>query len=379
MIYLRSSILFTCVLAVACSDSASDDGAGEGSGTETNAASTGGTATAGVDTGIDSTAAGMDSSAGSEESTGGEPVGLACLNEQFVSGQSPGPDYTQFDVTIGSHCQGTNHQDITEVERVVFLGDSVTVGTPPTMAPDFYRSLVADELATLFDIEAPTEEWKQFDLIGGTAAIQESGDFASCAVWGARNDDLQSQLEDCFAPEDFEQRTLVVMTMGGNDVSRIAQDAIDGVPIGELFEDLEAMVEHHETAIDWLTGDPGMFPNGVFVVNANVYEYTDYTVDVLSCPAAGTVGFEANPKSPEVLLGSLNLINEEYMRIAEESQTDVVFMFEAFCGHGFHADDPNNVCYRGPDMENWFDFTCIHPTPAGHLALADMFVNVVAE
>ncbi len=39
----------------------------------------------------------------------------------------PGPNYDQFSPTVGSHCFGTNQQDITGVERVVFLGDSVPV------------------------------------------------------------------------------------------------------------------------------------------------------------------------------------------------------------------------------------------------------------
>ena len=39
-----------------------------------------------------------------------------------------GPDYDQFSPVIGTHCAGTDHQDIADVERVVFLGDSVTVG-----------------------------------------------------------------------------------------------------------------------------------------------------------------------------------------------------------------------------------------------------------
>ena len=381
------------MLAGGCTDSGGADSSDGGTGASE---ATGGTSPNGMDqTGLppdgtgspggtqggedqgDTTAAGEEE--GDESSTGeAEPRGLACLNEQFVSGESPGPDYTMFDVTVGEHCQGTDHQDITEIERVVFLGDSVTVGTPPAPVQGFYRTLVANQLAEQFGLEAPSVQWTQFDPFGGTSVIQESGDFASCAVWGARNDDIMGQMEDCFATEDFDQRTLVIMTMGGNDVSSIAQDAIAGVPIADVFHDLEEMVQHHEDAINWLV-EADRFPNGVFVVNANVYEYTDFTVDVLSCPAANLAGFDANPENPELLLGSLNLINEEYARIASETGTDLVFMFEAFCGHGFKAGDPDNVCYRGEGNENWFDLTCIHPTAAGHSALADMFVNVVSE
>jgi lysophospholipase L1-like esterase len=187
-----------------------------------------------------------------------------------------------------------------------------------------------------------------------------------------------AQLEDCFAAEDFAERTLIITTMGGNDASAIAQDALDGAPINVLFEELEEMVANHEAAVQWIT-EEGRFPNGVFVVNANVFEYTDYTLDFPSCAAAGTVGLDGVPKNPELLLSSLDLINSEYMRIAQENGTDVVFMFEAFCGHGYHAGDPSSPCFRGPDNANWFDISCIHPTPTGHAALAEMFVNVVSE
>src|SRR3972149_5478262 len=60
------------------------------------------------------------------------------------------PDYDQFRPVVGSHCAGTNHQDITDVERVVFLGDSITQGTPPTPASGYYRNLLAESLRARF-------------------------------------------------------------------------------------------------------------------------------------------------------------------------------------------------------------------------------------
>ena len=71
------------------------------------------------------------------------------------------------------------------------------------------------------------------------------------------------------------------------------------------------------------------------------------------------------------------LINETFIDIAVRTNTDAVFLFEEFCGHGFFNDDPDNPCYRGPNAERWFDDTCIHPTPAGHRKLADMILAVV--
>lgn len=59
------------------------------------------------------------------DTTTGDPVLLDCLFEPFVNKGALSIDYLQFDPIIGSHCKGTNHQDIIDIERVVFLGDSV--------------------------------------------------------------------------------------------------------------------------------------------------------------------------------------------------------------------------------------------------------------
>lgn len=385
-------------LAIALASACGDDGSADGGVDEsTTDASTTGSATAASATGMGSTATdatGMSGSmsAGSADSSGGMDgstsdatdtdtgaPGVECLDMQFVAGLSPVGDYSSFSVPIGSHCQGTNQQDITDIERVVFLGDSVSVGTPPTTANEFYRSILANALATQFGLEPPSQQWESVNAIAGTSSVMESGAFASCAVWGARNDDLEGQLSNCFAPEDFTQRTLVIYTMGGNDGAAIAKDYLDGTPLADLLAEVEAMVAEHEAAVKWLVEDPDKFPNGVFVVNANVYEFTDTTFDFLSCPTAGLAGFNSSADMPDVLLGSLKHINEEYMRVAQENGTDVVFMSEGFCGHGFRSGDATSKCYRGPDNATWFDLTCIHPTPTGHAALADMFLNTIVE
>ncbi len=316
-----------------------------------------------------------------EESDTEESPNQSCINGQFLNGDSPGPDYDEFDIIFGSHCNGTNHQDINDIERVVFLGDSITVGTPPTEAGDAYRSRVAEELSLLWGLDAPTLLWQQYDPFNGTAIIKEDGDFAVCAKWGARNDDFLTggqQLEDCFPPQDRLARTLVITTMGGNDIAAMAKDQIEGVTEAALWDDAESMLTHMRSGMEWLV-DPQRFPNGVFVVYANVFEYTDATVDLLACPAAGAAGFDSNPEDPELTVEYIRYINSEYMQVAEDTQTDMVFMAEGFCGHGFRADDTQSACYRGPDQDTWFDLSCIHPTPDGHEALANMFLDVILE
>lgn len=314
--------------------------------------------------------------------TGEEELSLACLDEQFATGIAPGAKYGHLDIQIGSHCKGTNNQDITDIERVVFLGDSVTVGTPPSLPEDSYRAQLADELAMQFDLVAPNYLWKTPDPVNGVALIESSGNFSSCSEWGARTDDLLEggmQIENCFPPEERLYRTLVVMTMGGNDMAAVAQDGLEGVAMDQLWMDVDKAVQHQRDAMHWFLDDPLKFPKGVFIVYANIYEFTDGTADLVSCPAAGVAGFDMNWPDPTELQLMANYANQQFAEIVEETQVDMTFMFETFCGRGFHADDPSSPCYRGPSEPTWFDLTCIHPTPDGHDAITDIFLATIME
>ena len=114
--------------------------------------------------------------------------------------------------------------------------------------------------------------------------------------------------------------------------------------------------------------------------NKNVYleiqGFTDATGDLESCELAALAGFSGNWLAGA---SAVILFNERFMQTAVRHQVDMIFTLEAFCGHGFRADDPAGQCYRGPDTETWFDLTCIHPTPVGHRVIADMFLAVIDE
>jgi lysophospholipase L1-like esterase len=292
-----------------------------------------------------------------------------------------GPKYDQFNPTIGSHCMGTNHQDITGIERVVFLGDSITVGTPPTVSGKFYRSLLADALTSKFNLSGPNAFWKLADPFNGTSAVQSSGDFASCSEWGARTDDLledNPQIADCFPASDLDKRTLVIMTMGGNDIASLTKDATNGATQADLWLKAMSFVDLMRDAVKWFY-EPGRFPNGVFVVFANNYEFTDGTGEVESCDASALAGFDQPVPAPQELAEIVVWSNEQYLSIAVETGADMIFLLEDFCGHGLNADDPAAPCYRGPGSETWFDLTCIHPNPTGHEHIRDMFMAVINE
>ncbi|MCA9688735.1 MAG: SGNH/GDSL hydrolase family protein [Myxococcales bacterium] len=306
----------------------------------------------------------------------GEPGDVgSCFTDKF-SELVPLADYDQYMPIVGSHCVGTNHQDIEDVERVVFLGDSVTVGTPPTPAQQFYRAQLADALAMKFGIAAPDIIWKQANPFDGKSASKSSGAFSSCSEWGARTDDFVAQIADCFDGPQLE-RTLIVITMGGNDLASIAKDATDPnnpLPMDQVLQKTADAAQLLDDAVVWLT-DPMNFPNGSFVIYANVYEYTDRTGDLGICQAAQFQNLQGMwPEGMPVI----NSFNEALMETAVSTGTDMIFMSEEFCGHGFYHDEPTTVCYE-EGASNWFDFTCIHPTPEGHGNLAGLFMAVVDE
>ena len=304
-----------------------------------------------------------------------------CYANAFVNTPPMGPDYDQFGPTVGSHCKGTDHQAIVGVERVVFVGDSVTTGTPPWLPADYYRTKLAGELAAQFGLDAPSALWGMVNVFDGTPLVQESGDFAACSEWGARTDDLMqdgSQIEDCLPADERDKTTLVIMTIGGNDIANITQDGLDGVPYTDIWDDVYDFTDLLRESVEWIV-DPGRFPNGVYVVFANMFEFTDGTGDTDACPAAALAGFGAPWDDPDELAEMVIYANEEFMSIAVDNQVDVIFALEEFCGHGFNADDPTAPCYRGANTPQWFDFTCIHPNPDGHDQLTEMFMDVISE
>ncbi|MEJ7730312.1 MAG: SGNH/GDSL hydrolase family protein [Polyangiaceae bacterium] len=341
---IRSAFLVlltaTSVLAAGCGsdDDPSPAAAASGAG----AGSTSGAGGNGAGPGAGGTGSGNGGATGSGGSTGPD-----CPAQWKVP--IP-PKYSDYGPTYASHCLGTDHQDIAGVEKVVFLGDSITFGTPPTPQAEQYRQALGAVLETKF----PGVE------------------IANCSENGARVDDLLgNQIPSCF-PGVEEKKTLIIMTMGGNDLASWAEDELsadDGIAAAEV------VAADFDAAIKALK-DPATFPNGSYVIFANVYEFTDGTGHISSCPAAGFSGLPAEYQNGALIIARLD---ELYMKTAVETQSDMIFLFEHFCGHGYQNDNPDAPCYIGPDAERWFDLTCIHPNPAGHAEITSMFEKVVDE
>lgn len=290
-----------------------------------------------------------------------------CFSE-IGDAQAGFPSYDQYGVVVPEHCMGTDHQDIDGIEKLVFIGDSITAGTPPTPEDEVYRAVLGRMLTERYG--------KELEIV-------------DCSEFGARTDDLllheDRGLNLCFPEGVEDKRTLVVMTIGGNDMFAAAEDvATQGE--AAAIETVSQAIAYLDEALAWIREGADLqgehpevstrFPAGVFVVYANVYEYTDATGDLGSCPTAEILGFDY--EVPQLRDGYI-WISEAFLEMAARYRMDAVLMLEHFCGHGFHNEDPASECYRGPGTERWFDDTCIHPNPTGHRNLAEMFYWTITD
>ena len=316
-----------------------------------------------------------------------EPEVNAAINSCFAQSgltQTVDSQYAGLDISVGEHCYGTNQQDITDVEQVVFLGDSITVGTLPTPTNDFYRVQLAEQLANTFGLEKADEEtweaWKKVNHANGTTTLKTAGDFSSCAGFSSRTSDLMygaQQIEQCLPEEARQKRTLVVLTTGGIDMRTIAEQSIMGAAFDESLAMVDEAIAHLQEAINFIK-DPENFPNGAYVVFANLYEYTDGTGDLGSCENAGNGPNGAGLEWP-YFQAIYSYWQQEAMKAARETGADMIFLYEHFCGHGFNRNNPNSVCFAGEDAEPWFDMTCIHPNALGHGQIAEMFYETIVH
>ncbi|MBI3203198.1 MAG: SGNH/GDSL hydrolase family protein [Myxococcales bacterium] len=335
---------------MACGGSSTEDDAS----TRGAAGATGsGGASGGAGGSAGSTSGGGTGGASGSTSGGGGAGGstVKCHSTVYGPGKLVYVDYDKYGGKMNSTCSGTNHQDIQNPEKLVFLGDSITEGSPPTPANQFYRQLLTDMAKA---------KWPSIEV-------------ANCSAWGAQTDDFfggDNQIPKCF-PAAEPKKTLVVITMGGNDVAAMAKDKLS---FSAAKAESDKVLVNMKKAVDWLK-DSQNFPNGSWVVFANIYEYTGLTADLSSCPAGNLLGLTG---SWEVGTSALVQLREGYMKIAVDAKADMIFMGEHFCGHGYKYNDTKSQCYI-PNSSNWFDITCIHPTPAGHKEVADLFWKTISE
>jgi lysophospholipase L1-like esterase len=233
------------------------------------------------------------------------------------------------------------------VERVIFLGDSITAS--PYLTPP-WSDRIRDDLRGLF---------------GGSV------EFQNYAVGGSKTEDvLEDQLPRI--DTDSAKKTLVMFTIGGNDALQVI-----GEDVATSLAHMEEKLENLRNILTWLFA-PANFPGGVYVVYMNIYDPTDGEGDFTHCGIG--MAYEDWPDVDELA----TTINGRYLELAMEFGADLLDGHGLFAGHGWNNNDAANPYYcHGCEptcpCPRWLDFTCIHPNSDGHEALAGFFFGIVSR
>ena len=152
--------------------------------------------------------------------------------------------------------------------------------------------------------------------------VLRNEDFSSCARLGARTSELHdrsTQLQSCFTEDLWDQDLLVIMTMGGNDLSTITQDIIEGQSQESIWRLAERAVDNLDQG--YLAARAAL-PGRLQLVFSNLYEFTDGTGDAAACPMAEV--FDLNVDVDDPFLEEIIIwLESEYFELAKRYDFDM--------------------------------------------------------
>lgn len=232
------------------------------------------------------------------------------------------------------------------LRRLVFLGDSVSAGWGASAPERSYKRLLQANdddtwpAAASLDLEryGELEVW-EMAIGGATTQTVRDGQLRA----------LASRL----AEEGSDGFTQVFMTVGGNDIQMALFGTLAGAATEPVADGIEARLDDILTTLT----DPALFPDGVGVLFANIYDPTDDVGQADACFGGFDVGF---------MRPHLRDANARMREAAERHQVGMIDMYGAFQGHGMYAADANNKHHDSGDPTIWYTSDCIHPNDRGH-------------
>lgn len=243
-----------------------------------------------------------------------------------------------------------------EPSRIVFVGDSITAGYGATHDELAYAKLLEHN---------DSDTWPGFD--DADLEVEAStATWINVAVPGAITDDvLRDQLPrlETQLGENVVGPTIVIMTIGGNDVQSAMLDILSGDP----SDVVDHVVGNVRTTLEWFQ-DAERFPDGAYIYFTNVYDPTDNQGQVQAC----FFGIDLNALRPY-----LTDVNAGLRALAVERGASMIDLYGSFQGHGYTYDNADLTTYIGDDPTLWFASDCIHPNDRGHHELRREFAAAV--
>ena len=263
-------------------------------------------------------------------------------------------------------------QDSQPVARVIIMGDSISAGDGAQWPQWSYASLLQHNDSAAY----PQDAGRDLETLWGPGVkfifIAHAGDTSHAVMRNQLPRLLGDATRDAAAlgPFPVKGHTVVVMTVGGNDVRLHLGSR--GDPHGAALR----YTLHNITVVLSAFADRHRFPDGVTVYLGNVYDITDGTNSAYRC----LLGLRFTG-----LAEALRTWRQAYTDLAATTTTHTlrvvpVDLLSSFYGHGFHFSDPINPYYRTQDPTLWLsDDDCIHPNSRGHHELRRLFYQAIVE
>lgn len=240
-----------------------------------------------------------------------------------------------------------------QLTMVINLGDSIAAGQGVAKS---YADLLMDN----DDAAYPAFVGK--DLSTKYPTLQ----LADLAVGGATSVGLVNQAKK--APANPQGNTLVVLSIGGNDIMNNFMALLDPAQTKQVAQTVAANIQGALANFE----DKTRYPGKVFIVALNVYEMTDgqgtFPADEpldIFCSQLRTIG----PVFGKTLITNHGVYNDALEAAYAQAGVYVVDLRQAFLGHGFNYKDATNAFYDVNDPTLWLQYDCIHPNVAGHQAI----------
>lgn len=247
--------------------------------------------------------------------------------------------------------------------RVIFMGDSITAGfgAPGGLS---YPELLEDN---------DRRRWPEFETDDLATTHPGITDFVDVSVSGATTTTLldgQLPALKTRLGASVSGETLVVITIGGNDVVRALSPTVDPKTV------IDRMLRNIEDIVDDLQGDDRFADGPPAIYITNVYEPSDGTgqVQATSTHEGCFFGFDFGDALPE-----LARYNEAFEELARDKGFAAVDMRGHFLGHGFFSKDDDLDVHHPDDPTKWFDADCIHPNSRGHHEIRRLFHAAILD
>lgn len=240
----------------------------------------------------------------------------------------------------------------TDLTMFVNLGDSIAAGYGVATTLKYRVLLTKNDDATYPD-------WKGKDFDTKYPGIQIS----DRSYPGATSDDLESQV--AAVPINYGGSTLVVISIGGNDLMDNYQALLDPAQTKALADTVEKnvakVVDHFK--------DTTKYPHPTYFIIFTIYDPTDGMADI---PENAEVvdtckSFKAfAPLVGKQVLASFAVYNGALITMAGKQQLMIGDNHSRFLGHAFNYNNKASLFYDAANPTLWLQKDCIHPNVLGH-------------